>query len=102
MDIKKLELVWTEPAISDLKQIFQFYNTKSKIVAKKIITKLKNRPKSLLINGFEKSGQIDDINSNYRHLIVQHYKILYRISEDKIIISRIFDTRQNPDKLSNL
>jgi len=100
--MKKLELIWTEPAISDLKQIFQFYNSKSKIVDKKIITKIKNRPKSLLIDGFENTGQIDNINQNYRHLIVQHYKILYIISENKIIISRIFDCRQNPEKLSNL
>jgi len=45
-----------------LKQIFLFYSSKSKIAAKRLITEIKERPKSLQIEGFENSGQIDEIN----------------------------------------
>lgn len=92
-------MLWTEPAINDLKLIFNFYFSKNTKAARKIVNEIKDSPKNLLIKGFEEIGQKDDINPKYRRIIVRHYKVLYRIEREKIIIARIFDTRQNPEKL---
>ena len=35
----------------------------------------------------------------YRFLLVKRYKILYRLTREKIYIIRLFHTSQNPDKL---
>jgi len=100
--MKKIKIIWTKPAVYDLKNIYNFYSSKSYIAAKKLIQKIKNKPKTIQSSGFEKIGKIDDINPKYRRLIVGYYKILYRIENNQIIIIRIFDSRQNPKKLRNL
>ena len=40
--------------------------------------------------------------SGHRYIIHSHYKIIYRVSEDKIFISAIFHTRQRPSKLKKV
>jgi len=102
MEVTEKQIIWTKPAISDLKEINDYYTKFSKKVADKIVSELTNKPKELLVTGFENAYQFDDINHNYRRLIVRHYKILYRISVNKIIINRIFNCRQNPEKLEKM
>ena len=94
-------IIWTIPAKHDLKDIFDFISEFSYPVADKIIDKIIEKVGTLQIEGFENSGQIDSINSNYRRLIEGNYKILYKIKNEKIIIYGIFDSRQHPDKLKN-
>jgi plasmid stabilization system protein ParE len=36
---------------------------------------------------------------DYRYLVVEDCKILYRVINDMILVAYIFDTRQNPKKL---
>jgi len=36
---------------------------------------------------------------HYRFLVVWSYKIIYRTTSDKVIISRVFHTSRNPKKL---
>ena len=35
----------------------------------------------------------------HRYIVYSHYKIIYRIHQDQIFVSTIFDTRQKPSKL---
>ena len=39
---------------------------------------------------------------NYRYLVVWSYKIVYRESKNRVIISRVFHTSQDPEKLKSL
>lgn len=43
--------------------------------------------------------QKDDINLNYRRIVVRHYKLIYKEDKGKIIILRVFDTLKNPEQL---
>jgi toxin ParE1/3/4 len=36
---------------------------------------------------------------NYRYLIQGHYKIVYEIIDDVVVIQDVFDSRQNPQNM---
>ncbi len=95
------KLIWTEPAKNDLNEIYLFHVDKSVKAANKIIDSIIDKSNIILQKGFEMAGQIDDINPKYRRLIEGNYKILYTITENNIIINRIFDCRKDPVKLIN-
>ena len=97
--VKKTKIIWTKSSKDDLKIIYQYYFQFSKKIAKKIINTIINKTSILDISGFEKAGQIDEYNNNFRRLIVGNHKILYKELENHILIVRIFDCRQNPKKL---
>ena len=96
---RNAKIIWTEPAKNDLKYIFDFISEFSHEIADKTIDKIIEKTEILLVEGFKFSGQIDDINPNYRRLIEGSYKIIYKVKSDEIIIHGVFDTRENPDKL---
>ena len=51
-------------------------------------------------------GQKEDLLSDriqeFRYIVFKNYKIIYWIDEvnKKILVSHVFDTRQNPDKIN--
>ncbi len=47
---------------------------------------------------FVNQYQIDEINPAYRRIIVRHYKVVYKVEKQTILILNIFDTRQDPSK----
>ena len=98
-EIKRL--IWTNPAKKDLKDIFEFISESSYESADRLIDNILNKTDQLLIEGFAYSGQIDNINPNYRRLIEGNFKILYKVYGNEIVIHGIFDARQSPQKLIN-
>ena len=97
------EIIWTEFAVTELKNIYLYYLTvASKRVANKIRKSIFLEVRILESNPF--SFQIEEnlisLNQQHRYLIVKNYKIIYLISADnKVYITDIFDCRQNPDKM---
>ena len=85
--------------------IFNFYNEKASYhVAQNIINKIVD--KTILLIEQPYIGQIEesleDMDFEYRYLIEGNYKIIYRIETRIVIISSVFDCRQNPDKLKDI
>ena len=93
------KIIWTDEAKADLKDIYTFIKKKSPQGAKNVISDIRNAPKSVY---FSHQNENEWYNIKYRRIVVRNYKILYRINEHKkeLIIFAIFDTRQNPGKLS--
>jgi len=99
-----MNIVWTDFAISNLKDIFDYYPTKAnKKVAHKIriqilksSKQLKNNPNSGLIE-----PNLIRLKKNHRYLVSGNYKLIYRITDNQIIINDVFDTRQNPSKMND-
>ena len=52
---------------------------------------------------YSKSGSNEelliDLKEGHRYIIRGNYKIIYKILNNKIYITDIFDVRQNPDKI---
>lgn len=91
----ELAIKWSETSASDLQVIFDFYLLKSPTAAVKIVEEILEKVESI---DFAQQYQKDEINRNYRRLIILHFKVLYRFDKNVVYISRIFDTRQDPKK----
>ena len=94
-----LKIVWTDFAIKNLKEIFDYYSTRVNIkVAHGIRLQILKSSRQLKYN--PNSGSIEpslvSLDKNYRYLVSGNYKLIYRILDNQVIINDVFDTRQNP------
>lgn len=96
------QIVWTNFAISELKNIFLYYRmVAGEKTADKIRKSIFNATKPLitnpLIGGVEES--LIALKQGHRYLVEGNYKIIYRVIDKTIYITDIFDCRQNPIKM---
>lgn len=99
-----MRVVWSDLAKANVKEIYAYYKeVASTKVAKSIKNKIINKTRSLAKH--PEMGQGEDnplvVDKGYRYLVEGNFKIVYRVfKKDKVIlISTVFDTRQNPTKL---
>ena len=86
---------WTKTAKAQLKLIYQTHQLKSLQTAQTIKNEILQATKEI---HFVEQYQRDEVEPEFRRIIVRYYKILY-IEVDKIVfIARIYDTRQNPNR----
>ena len=92
-------VIWSDVAIIDRREIFEYWNNRnrSKNYSRKL-NKLFQENIELIAN-HPTLGRPTRL-LNVRSLIVRDYAVVYDLSsEQDIKILRIWDTRQNPDKL---
>jgi addiction module RelE/StbE family toxin len=99
-----MKIIWTDFAIKNLKDIFDYYSNKvNKKVAHKIRRQILKSSKQL--NNNPNSGPIEPnltrLNKTHRYLVSGNYKLIYRIIDNQLIINDVFDTRQNPSKMND-
>jgi len=100
-----MKIIWSNLAAKALKEIY-LYN---KIVAgERIAIKIKsgiftatkqltNQPELGQIETF-----LEKFNEGHRYLVKENYKIIYKIVKEGILITDLFDTRQDPKKMNDL
>lgn len=91
----ELKKVWTNTAKAQLKAIYEKYKVKSLQGAKTIKDEILQASKEL---HFAEQYQQDEIEPEFRRIIVRQYKLLYIEENGVVFIARIFDTRLNPNK----
>ena len=96
------QIIWTNFAISELKNIFLYYRMiANDKVADKIKKSIFNATKPLLkqplLGAIEEN--LIELKQGHRYLVEGNYKIIYRVINANIYITDIFDCRQNPIKL---
>ena len=100
-----VKIIWTKKAFTQLERAIKYINEEqghsyAEIVLNKTLEKTRLLEKTPLI------GQVEPLlkhkKSEYRYLVVWSYKIIYRVDKDKIIISRVFHTSRNPQKLKGI
>ena len=93
-----LKTIWTNRAKGQIKQIYDYLKYE-----KKTPQGAENVKRDILKAGgsvqYAEQYQKDDINPNYRRIVVRHYKLIYKEKDGKIHILRVFDTLQNPNRL---
>ena len=99
-----VKVVWTKTALDQFEKIIKYLeNERGKTVAKVVGSRIIERAGQL--EQFPNSGTIEPLllhkRSEYRFLVVWSYKIIYRSTHKRVVISRIFHTSQNPKKLRN-
>lgn len=99
-----MKIVWTDFAIKNLKDIFDYYAAKvNQQLAHKIRRQILLSSKQLQMN--PNSGPIEPnltgLKKSHRYLVSGNYKLIYRIIDNQIVINDVFDTRQNPSKMND-
>lgn len=94
----KLKAKWTNKAKAQLKQIHDYlkYEKKTPQGAANVKADLIEASKGVT---YAEQFQKDDINPDYRRIVVRHYKLIYKEEKGIIIILRVFDTLRNPERL---
>lgn len=90
-----LKIVWTSDAQISRRAIFDYWNerNKSRIYSNKLNIQFNESLKQIaLLNEIGKQTDLENI----RIKIVSHFVLIYEISNHKITILDIWDTRQNP------
>ncbi len=99
-----MKIIWTDFAATTLKEIFDYYKENASIaIARKVKANIFIATKSLSKN--PKSGQIElnleKLNEGHRYLVENNYKIVYKQVPEGILITDVFDCRQDPSKIND-
>ena len=89
------EIIWTNPALEDLNDIAEYIALSNLLSAKKLVAKIFAKVERL--EEFPESGKtpIELSNLNYREVIVNPCRIVYKIDNEKVFILHIM--RQERD-----
>jgi len=100
-----MKVIWSEFAISSLYDIYEYYKEEAnENVAKKIKSRIFTATRQL--KQHPDSGQIEinllSLNEGYKYLVEGNYKIIYKKITEGILITDVFDTRQDPIKMTDI
>ncbi|MFP4024541.1 MAG: type II toxin-antitoxin system RelE/ParE family toxin [Thiohalospira sp.] len=101
----EIKVFWTETALNNLEDIFEYYKYKASVrVARRLVKGLVKS--TLKLQESPQIGRKEELLSDrkfeYRFLVVGNYKIIYWIENNYIKIATVFDCRQNPEKIKKL
>lgn len=95
-----LNVVWTKTAQSDRESIYEYWNKHngSREYSQKLNQQIKKKIE--LTKYYPEAGLSTDLKAIRFHLIVNHFKLFYKVELNRIIILRFWDTRQDPDSFN--
>jgi plasmid stabilization system protein ParE len=99
-----MKIIWSDFASGTLKDIFLYHQeVAGKNIAQKLKTKIFDSTKQLLKH--PDSGQVEksleQLEEGHRYLVSGNYKIVYKKVNEGILITDIFDTRQDTIKIND-
>jgi toxin ParE1/3/4 len=97
-----MKLFYTEQALISLEEALEFIAPKvshEKLIEirDRILDKADTLPLQPLKG--QKEPFLEHLGLGHRRLVEGHYKIIYRVIDEYIYITDIFDSRQDPDKM---
>jgi toxin ParE1/3/4 len=97
-----MKLIYTEQALISLEEALNFIAPKvthDKLI--EIRDEILDAADTLILQPLQgqKEPFLEHLGLEHRHLVVSHYKIIYRVIEESIYITDVFDSRQDPDKM---
>lgn len=95
--MKNLKVIWTNKAKAQLKSIYDYYKHEKQTPqgAKTVKNDILKASKGIL---HPEQYQQDEVQPEYRRIIVRHYKLLYKEKEGNIHILRIFNCARDPQR----
>ena len=97
---RRIKILWTTPAETDLAEILNFLRGHSPQAARKIVARI--REDVQLLSEFPELGKLFELaQPPAREIVVGHYRIFYDYASRgrTILILAVFDSRQNPRKI---
>lgn len=97
-----MKLIYTEQALFSLEEALSLIAPK--VTPEKLMEirdSILDTADTLLLHPLQgqKEPCLENLGLGHRRLIESHYKIIYRVVEEYIYITDIFDSRQDPDKM---
>jgi len=94
-----MEVRFAEWAEGCLKEIYEHYSEEASLEkASEIVNKIIDRAESL--ENYPNRGRIEEdlrtFGKGHRYLLEYHYKILYKVEGEIVMITDVFSNRQNP------
>lgn len=94
----RYEVVWSQVAEDDLRNIIEYIAEDSPVNASNIFEKIRQKASSLHILP-ERGRIVQELRDHgilqYRELIISPWRIIYRISGESVYVLSILDSRQN-------
>ena len=96
--MKKHEVIWADVAIKDLSNIVDYISHDSVNNALKVFHKIKSRCEKLYV--YPNRGRVvPELREYgillYRELIIDPWRVVYRITDDSVLVLSVIDARQN-------
>ncbi|PIE60005.1 MAG: plasmid stabilization protein [Desulfobulbus propionicus] len=99
---KEDEVVWAETAETDLLKIIEYIAEDSPSSALKILGNITKQVSGLTTSP-ERCRVVPELNDHginiYREMVIDPWRILYRISESKVLVLSVLDSRRNIEDL---
>jgi toxin ParE1/3/4 len=99
-----MKIVWSRFAVKNLRDIYEYY---AENAGPSIALKIRNGifEEGKKISKYPSAAQIQEslsgLRQEHRYVLKGHYKIIYIIVDNEILITDIFDTRQHPSKMNS-
>ena len=98
-----MKIVVTIPAKESLKDIHDYYKENSSIrIADKIKSGIAKKLKFIALHPLtgQEEETLRELNLGHRRMVEGNYKIIYRIIDNVIYVTDIFDSRRDPSKVN--
>ena len=98
-----MKVYWSDFASETLRDIYIYYKG---VAGKNIADKIKKTVFSATkqLGKYPKSGTVEDnltiLGEDHRYIIKGNYKIIYKPVKEGLLITDVFDTRQDPEKIT--
>lgn len=100
-----VKIIWTNRAFGQLERSIKYIKEERGIAYAAIVLDKIVKSTSLL-SSHPQMGTVESLlkhkKSEYRFLIAFAFKIIYRVEKDRVTISRVFHTSQDPEKLKGV
>ena len=102
--VRVKQIIWSHFASECLKEAFGYYKEVAGIdIARKIKSNIFIATKQLANNSL--SGQVElslmHLQEEHRYLVQGNFKIIYKVIADTVLITDLFDSRQDPVKIND-
>lgn len=98
MDDRFDEVVWSPKSQQDLDNILEYYQEFNEEIANSKVVNIIMKTEEMV---FSRQYQIDEFDSSCRRLFVEKkFRILYKVIDRVILITRVYPTRKNPEAIS--
>ena len=92
------EIVWSESAIRDRVSIYRFWTSNNKSATYSDRLEQLFDECARILSLFPELGIRTDIEG-IRVKTIRNYKLFYRVTNDRLVVLRLWDSRQDPDGL---
>ena len=96
------EVVYTQQAVDSLEEALAFISTR--VSAEKLLSirnQILDKADELADNPWkgQREEYLTHLGKEHRRIVEGNYKIIYRVEDQQIYITDIFDSRQDPEKM---